>query len=133
MHTKNESGFSLIEAMLAVTIVALVLTPMFMLENTVFRGVGRMAETVHRALFAHNFLYDAQRDEPMGSTSYTVERKEEKPLTMVRYTVSAPKKGSSLFGIAQLFKQQADATGLEKGSPSATRVMFTYRPDRGHA
>jgi len=128
MHFKNEQGFSLIEAMLAVTIIALVLTPMFVLENSIFNGVGRMAETFHRALFAQNFLYIAQRDEPVGSTNYTVERKEEKPLTMIRYTLKPVAKGSSLAGIPYLFQQQAEAVGVEKGSPQATRVLFSFRP-----
>ena len=128
MHSKNEQGFSLIEAMLAVAIVGLVLTPMFVLENTIFNGVGRMAETFHRALFAQNFLYRAQRDEPAGSTNYTVERKEEKPVTMVRYTLSPVAKGSSLAPVKRLFKQQVEASGLDKASPRATRVQFVFRP-----
>ncbi len=131
MHFKNKQGFSLIEAMLAVTIVALVLTPMFVLENSIFSGVGRMAETFHRALFAQNFLYDAQRNEPTGSTNYTVERKEDKPLTMVRYTLSPVAKGSSLVSVKHLFKQQVEASGVEKTSPKATRVLFTFRPGAG--
>ena len=128
MYSKNKQGFSLIEAMLAVTIVALVLTPMFSLETSIFNGVGRMAETFHRALFAQNFLYDAQRDEPAGSTSYTVERKEDKPLTMLKYTLSAIPKGSSLSPIKRLFRQQVEASGLDKASPRAMRVLFTFRP-----
>ncbi len=128
MYFKNKQGFSLIEAMLAVTIVALVLTPLFVLENAIFSGVGRMAETFHRALFAQNFLYNAQRDEPVGSTSYTVERKEEKPLTMVRYTLSPIAKRSSLASVKHLFKQQVEASGVEKASPKATCVLFAFRP-----
>ncbi len=133
MHFKNKQGFSLIEAMLAVAIVALVLTPMFTLENSIFGGVGRMAETFHRALFAQNFLYEAQRDEPVGSASYTVERQEKKPLTMLKYTLSAIPKVSFLSPIKRLFKQQVEASGLDKASPKATRVLFTFRPDRGGA
>jgi prepilin-type N-terminal cleavage/methylation domain-containing protein len=133
MYFRNNQGFSLIEAMLAVTIIALVLTPMFMLENSIFHGVGRMAETFHRALFAQNFLYYAQRDEPANSTNYTLERKEEKPLTMVRYTLSSLAKGSSLALVKRLFKQQVEASGLEKASPKATRILFMFRPDRGAA
>lgn len=129
MHINNKHGFSLIEAMLAVTIIGLVLTPLFVLENSIFGAVGRVAETFHRALFAQNFLYDAQKDEPIGSTSYTVERKEDKPVTMVRYTLASVSKGSSLSSIRRLYTQRAEARGVSQASPKATRIQFVFRPE----
>lgn len=129
MHFNRNPGFSMIEAMIAITMVSLIVTPMLTLENSIFSGVERMAELFQRTLFAHNFLYDAQRDEPVGSTSYTVERKEDKPLTMVRYALSPIAQGSSLASIKYLFKQQVEARGLDKNSPQATQVFFIFQPE----
>ena len=128
MHFKNKQGFSLIEAMLAIAIIGLVLTPMLIMENNVFNGVVRMAERFHRALFAQNFLYVGQREEPVESRSYTIERKEDKPLTMIRYRLSPIAKKSTLSSIKHLFKQEVEGAGLERTSPKATLVQFLFKP-----
>ncbi len=130
MHFKNKQGFSLIESMLAVAIMGLVLTPMFVLENNVFNGVFRMAEQFHRMIFAQNFLYVAQRQEPIESTKYSLERKEDKPLSMLRYTLSPVDKRSSLSPMKRLYKQQVEASGLEKTSPKASAVHFIFKPEQ---
>ena len=128
MHFKNKQGFSLIESMLAVAIMGLVLTPMFILENNVFNGVFRMAEQFHRMLFAQNFLYVAQRQEPMESTKYSLEHKEDNPFSMLRYTLSPIEKGSSLSPMKRLYKQQVEASGLEKTSPKSSVIHFIFKP-----
>ena len=130
MHFKNKQGFSLIEAMLAIAIVALVLTPMFVLENNVFDGVARMAQKFHRLLFAQNFLYVAQRQEPIESTKYSLERKEDKPLSTSRYTLSPIAKQSSLAAVKRLYKQEVEVKGLSRTSPKATTIKFLFKPER---
>ncbi len=130
MSFKNKPGFSLIEAMFAITIIGLVLTPMFILENNVFNGIARMAETFHRLLFAQNFLYSAQRQEPPESTKYSLERKEDKPLSMARYTLAPIAKQSSLGSMKHLYQQRVEVSGLEKSSPKATMIQCIFKPER---
>lgn len=127
MLFKSKQGFTLIEAMLAITIIGLVLTPMFILENNVFDGVARMAEKFHRLLFAQNFLYIAQQQEPPESKKYSLERKEDKPLSMLRYTLLPIAKQSALSSMKHLYQQRVDASGLEKTSPRATMIQFVFK------
>lgn len=134
IHFKNkkyssQAGFTLIEAVMAVAIIGMVLTPMFLLETNVFNAVVRKAEQFHRLLFAEHFMYTAQQQEPLEVTNYLLEKKEDKPLSMVRYTLKPIPNGSSLAKIKSLLcRQEVIATGIRPGSPQATLVGFVYKP-----
>lgn len=125
----NNAGFTLIEAMIAVAIMGMVLTPMFLLETNVFNAVARMAEQFERLLFAKHFFYTAQEKEPLETTNYTLEKKENRPLSMVRYTLKPVAKQSSLASMQRLYQQELIATGLMPGSPEARFVHFIYKPE----
>ncbi len=129
MYSKSNEGFSLIEAVIAVAIIGMVLTPMFVLETNVFNSVARNAERFHRLIFAKDFLYMAQREEPIASKDYKLERKENNPLSMVRYALAPVAKNSSLSRVKRLFKQQVVASGLERTSPEATIIHFVFKPE----
>ncbi len=125
----NSAGFTLIEAMIAVAIMGMVLAPMFLLETNVFNAVARMGEQFERLLFAKQFLYTAQQQEPVAATDYTLEKKEERPLSMVRYDLKPIDKRSSLAPIKRLYTQKLEAVGIEAGSPRANFVHFVYKPE----
>lgn len=122
-------GFTLIEAMIAVTIMGMILAPLFLLETNVFNAVVRMGEQFERFLFAKHFFYTAQQQEPLQSTDYTVEKKENRPLTMVRYSLKPIAPTSSLASVKRLYKQEMSAMGLEPASPRAQFVHFIYKPE----
>ncbi len=126
---KSNSGFSLIEAMMAVAIMGMVLTPMFLLETNVFNAVARMSERFARLVFAKHFLYVAQEQEPVQSTDYSLEKKQERPMTMVRYTLKPIPAQSSLAKVNRLFKQEVVASGIQETSPEARIVSFIYKPE----
>lgn len=129
IHSKNSSGSALIEAMIAIAIMGMVLTPMFLLETNVFNVVARLGEQFHRLIFAHHFLYIAQEQEPVESTTYSLEKKEEKPLSMVRYTLTPIAKQSSLASVERLYRQEVFASGIRGVSPQARLVHFIYKPE----
>lgn len=127
---KNSStGFTLIEAMIAVTIMGMILAPLFLLETNVFNAVVRMGEQFERLLFTKHFLYVAQQQEPIQSTDYTVEKKEDRPLSMVRYSLKPIAPTSSLAGVKRLYRQEVTATGIAATSPRAQLVHFVYKPE----
>jgi prepilin-type N-terminal cleavage/methylation domain-containing protein len=123
------SGFTLIEPVMAVAIMGIVLAPMFLLETNVFTAMARSAERFHRLIFAKNFLYTAQQQEPIESSNYTLEKKEDRPLSMVRYSLQPISPQSSLGGIKRLYRQEVVASGLQKDSPEARIVHFIYKPE----
>lgn len=130
MYSSTKHGFSLIEAMIAVAIIGLVLTPLFTLENNVFNGVMRMAEQFHRSLFASHFMHTAQKDEPMGGSEYSIEHKENRPLSIVKYVLSPVASQSALAECKRLFRQEVTASGLERTSPKAVLVQYVFKPER---
>lgn len=129
INPTKKPGFTLIEAMIAITIMGMVLAPMFLLETNVFNGVVRMGEQFERLLFAKYFLYIAQQQESQESTDYTLEQKKDRPLSMVRYTLKPIAQQSSLSPIKRLFKQEVIASGMVRGSPQANFVCFIYKPE----
>jgi prepilin-type N-terminal cleavage/methylation domain-containing protein len=125
---KHNHGFTLIEAMIAIAIVGMTLTPMFILDTNVYNSVTTITQRFHRFLFAKNFIFEAEQKQPPQSVNYSTEKKEERPITMVRYTLKSIPEQSSLAKIKQLYRQEVVASGPDKDSPSASIVQFVYKP-----
>lgn len=131
MRFKNKSGFTLIEAMLAVAIMGIVLTPLFLLEGTVFQGVSKFAQIFRRYMFAKEYLYEIRRDQTDDITALTVERNlsDIKPATILRYTLGPVGNKSSLKDAKRLYKETMIASGPNKLAPSATLISFVFKPE----
>lgn len=126
MRFKNE-GSTLIETMLAVTMMAMILAPLFLLENTVFDGVTRVTEKFRRYLFAHNFLYDAQRKQPINAREFTLEQKQLVPETTLRYKLS--KVGDGVFKKqSNLYKQEVVISSKDKEVSQESLVTYIFKP-----
>ena len=125
---KHNPGFTLIEAMIAIAIIGMTLTPMFILDTNVYSTITTVTQRFHCLIFAKNFVFEAEQKQPPQSVNYSVEKKEERPLTMVRYTLKSVSEQSSLAKIKQLYRQEVVASGFDKDSPSATIVQFVYKP-----
>ena len=129
MRTKNE-GFSLIESLAAIVIIGLVLTPIFTMETTVFNAVVSMAEQFHRTMQAGQFLFIAAQQQPPEAKEYSLERKDEKPISMIKYRFKPIDKKSKLAGFKNLYQQEAIANGRDKGAPEGRVIQFVFKPDR---
>lgn len=126
MRFKNE-GSTLIETMLAVTMMAMILAPLFLLENTVFDGVTRITEQFRRYLFAHNFLYEAQRKQPDDAREFSLEHKEIMPETSLRYTLK--KVSDGVFKKqTNLYRQEVVITSKDKHVAKDTLVTYIFKP-----
>lgn len=124
-------GFGLIEAMLAIAIMGLVLAPMFLLQTNVFNAVMRGADRFSRLILAKNFLYSAQQDEPIESRDYSVEKKEEKPMTLLSYKLKPVSSKSALSQINGLLQQTVTASGTQAADPKAELITFIYKAESG--
>ncbi len=63
IRSKNSCGFTLIEVVLAVAIMAAILTPLFISEGAALLCVGRFSEAYRRIVAARSYLCVARRDE----------------------------------------------------------------------
>ncbi len=132
MYFNNKSGFTLIEALLAVVIIGVVLTPLFLLEGTIFQGVGKYGQIFRRYMFAKEYMYEMRRKQTDDTTSLTLERsnKEVQPVTILRYTLGPVNKNSSLKNLKRLYKEVVVASGADKAASSASVVSFVFKPEQ---
>jgi prepilin-type N-terminal cleavage/methylation domain-containing protein len=63
MHSKNLDGFTLIEVMLAVAIMATILTSIFISVGSIMSSVGSFSSHYQRLVHAKNYLIDARQHE----------------------------------------------------------------------
>src|SRR5581483_3424731 len=81
---RNKSGFTLVEALIAVAVMAIVLTPIFVLYSTLLTTVIQSDHRFDRMLAAHNFLVASQRALRTGSKT-TPEKKILRPPTTLTF------------------------------------------------
>ena len=130
MRIKNENGFSLIESMVAIAMIGMILTPMFVLQTTVFSSVARVADRFHRTIQAKQFLFAAYREQPPQAKEFKLEKKEEKPLSMLRYSFSPINKKSSLAKLRGIYRQEVIASGPDKQSPEGIALKFVFKSEQ---
>lgn len=81
IHFKNNNdAFSLIEALLAIAIVGIVLTPLFILQGTLLRSISRLSFQIHRIYEGETFLLEMQLHEEQKK-----EKKIDDPETTILY------------------------------------------------
>lgn len=120
-------GFSLIEAMLAVTMMGMILAPLFLLEGTVFDGVTKITEQFRRYLFAHNFLYQAAREQQPKVRDYTLEQKKELPSTTLKYTLKKATDGV-FKNQKNLYRQEVLISSQDSKTPKDSLVTYLFKP-----
>lgn len=127
----NVGGFTLIEAMLAVAIVALVMTPLFILQNRVFLGVTHAGHTTARFIAARNFLIEtAEKNLKKDVPEFTLEKKIEDPLTFLKYEIKPVTKESAIGKKFNNVHKESVTFTWQDGTATKkdTLVSFMYRP-----
>lgn len=130
MRIKNKKGFTLIESMAAIAMIGMILTPMFTLQMTVFSSVLRVADRFHRAIQAKQFSFSAYREQPPQSKNFKLEKKEDKPVSMLHYSFGPVNKKSSLARVKGIYRQEVIASGLDKGSPEGASLQFVFKSEQ---
>ena len=74
IHSKNHSGFTLIEVLLALSIMAMILSPILISQSSIIFSVGYFKDQLQRTFLAKNYLAVAHR--------HTSENKKIGPLTI---------------------------------------------------
>lgn len=120
-------GFSLIEAMLAVTMMGMILAPLFLLEGTVFDGVTKITEQFRRYLFAHNFLYQTIREQSPKTRDFTLEQKKETPATTLQYRLKKVTDGT-FKNQKNLYRQEVLISTQDSKSPKDSLVTYLFKP-----
>lgn len=126
MRSLNK-GFSLIEAMLAVTMMGMILAPLFLLEGTVFDGVTRITEQFRRYLFAHNFLYQVAREQSPKVREFSLEQKKDIPPTTLQYKLK--KVSDGVFkNQKNLYRQEVLISTKDAKIQKDSLVTYLFKP-----
>lgn len=127
MNTKNNQGFTLIEVMLAVAIVAMVITPIFILQASAAGNVGRKARLYDRIAAGYSFLIECTFiPKPRENDA----KKISQPTAELRYGPVAVAKNSELADIAHLVVDQVKINWLDRNSKKEELVMaLRYQPE----
>ena len=129
MRFKND-GFTLIEVMFAVTIMGLILAPLFLLENTVLDGVGRVTLQFKQWLSAQNFLYESRRSQPISATEFSVEKKEKEPPLIIKYTLTPIPTNSVFKKNRNLYVETVTASEVQKKGEKQKLVNIRFKPPK---
>ncbi len=123
----NKKGFTLIETIIAIAIIAFVFGPLFVMQGGVLQRVVKQSRKLQRIFFMQFFAYTAQEKIKPGATQFNVEKKEAFPETIMRYQLMPVDQNSSVKDISGLHMQRVLATWDEAGVKQQDMlVTFTF-------
>lgn len=128
MHSKNNAGFTLLETLFSLVIMALVLSPIFLVQGTVAQRVGRFARHIEKMMQAKLFLVEAPITVAKTPNQTTLEKKVES--TTLKFELKKMGDDSAFKKIKNLYRQQVVFEWNELGKPqSDALVLFVYKPE----
>lgn len=130
MHFKNEAGFTLPEAMIAVAIIGIALVPMFLLQGTILEEVGRRSHELRRMFFGKQFVFEARQKQPEDAKEYDLQKKETNPATLLTYRLSAVPGNSALKDEYNLYHERVTASEEERQPAALALVQFVFKPEQ---
>lgn len=127
----NRYGFSFIEAILAIAIVGLVLTPLFLLQGNVIRRVGQWSRYMQRIYKAKNFFIESQRAISPDTRQVMLEKKIDDPEAVLKYKIRKVASKSSLRKFKNILVEQVALEWEQEGVKRQDKlVSFLFKPER---
>lgn len=132
IHSKNKNnhiivGFSLIEVLIALAIITVVLTPIFIAQSALMRATFDSSWLIDRIMHAHHFFFDAQRAIAPDTQQITVEKRISKPPTILKYTIHKVPDNSVLKGFKDIYIERVTCEYMPDFSTSSPdKNKFKY-------
>ncbi len=131
---KMSVGFTLIEVALALLIVGMLLTSLFVLQNNITQGVTGYSQRLDRIILLKRRLMQAVFDRAQSGLPKPNEKKQQEikdPETTLVYEIKSPSKGSSLSAFPSIAIEKVTARWKEWfGDRSETMIRFLYLPEK---
>lgn len=128
----SRSGLTLIESLLSIAVVTMLMSPIFVINNQIIRGVNRYAQTIDRTLQAKTFLIKAAFAVGASATEHPTqfEKKIDNPKTFMRYEQKKIDKKSTLGEFTDLSMHQVSLRWQDhNGVPRTdTLISFVFQP-----
>jgi type II secretory pathway pseudopilin PulG len=128
-RNKVQPAFTLIEALIATFVMAIMLMPIFMLETNLLQSVAHSSRLMERMLHAHNFFIDARRATQKDKKK-TLEKKITQPPTTLVYEIK-PLSAESVFKKFKDMSMEQVTVQWQDGryKRTETLVSFAYTPE----
>jgi prepilin-type N-terminal cleavage/methylation domain-containing protein len=127
--SRNKKGFTLGEVLIAVTIIGLVMTPIYVLEGRTYRAILNATHRLERFIIGTVFMTQTGIEKEKEPHS-VVEKKSARPAMNMRYQMMEVPKESLLKDVKNLYLERVTLTWQEgKKKMEETIVMFHHRPE----
>ena len=123
--SKNKSGFTLIETMLAIALIAMVMTPLMITQGTIVQAIARISMRLQRIFFAQNFFIDARADAD-DESKFSLDKKIDSPSTKLAFERKLIDSKSSLAKVEHLVVDRIQAT-WEDESKQQNEVLVSLQ------
>lgn len=131
MHSRNKAGFTLIEVLLALAIIGIVLTPIFLIQQLVLRRSSASAQQFSRIIQAKDFLIDQQFENMQETQEASVERKITNPPTSLIFSSKKIPENSALkkFKHIMIDSVTMQWTGAQNKKRQEKLITFMFKPE----
>jgi|GEM_PF-3150059 len=127
--TANNSGFTILETIVAMGIVAGVVTILLMMQSAVLQQVVRVSDRVERVFMLRSFLHEARSKTQPQAVSAQYEKEIPNPLTRLHYQRMPPEPQSVLASSKGICIERVSAHWQRSGEAlTESLVTTTYIP-----
>lgn len=127
---QKQPGFTLIEVLLALAIIGLVLTPIFLIQSAVLRRTSAGAQQFLRIIQAKDFLIDQQFENMQEAQAATAERKITNPPTTLSFSSKKIPDNSALKKFKHIMIDSVTMQWTEQNKKRQEKlVTFSFKPE----
>jgi prepilin-type N-terminal cleavage/methylation domain-containing protein len=130
IHSKNhKNGFTLVEVVLAMSIAALVLTPVFIMLSTIIQRVDRSSKAFNYILLCSNLLYQARQQQEPDAQTFSLDKAEiDFDATLTYSLEKGVDQKSSLASLQGLHKELVKVSWTEQDKKKQEQLItFVYK------
>jgi prepilin-type N-terminal cleavage/methylation domain-containing protein len=128
IHFKNRSGFTLVESAIAMTIAALLLTPMLIIFSTILQRVDKYTALYDGMMVCKKLLCQARQKQEEDTQSFALQHTENDGTTVAYVLEKGVDKQSSLAAVVGLHKEVVTVEWMERGEKKKDQlVTFVYK------
>ena len=135
MHFKNKNisvGFTFIEVMASLMLIALIITPLMFQQSSIVNSVSKTSRSLDRMFMMQSYLYEVRKTLQEYTTSFHTQKKiEEKDISLTFSRGPVPKK--SAFARDNIYQDQVTLSWKDDRNQTEqeTLVAFVYvRPEQ---
>ncbi len=120
---KNAAGFTLIEVVIAIALVAFVTVALLNLQGGLLKNTYRARDALRRIMLLVTFLHD-QHKLILEGKEPVKEKSIDEPVTRFKYAAKRPAQGSPLGKIEDLVIEQVTAEWTDRGQKRSEDLVY---------